>query len=53
MIRKIFRTGNSVCITLHKRMLRDLGMDNTIYVSVEADKKNKRIIIKKTKVGEY
>ena len=53
MVRKIFRTGHSVCVTLDKKMLRDLGMDGTIYVWVEPDKQGKRIIIRKRKEGEW
>ena len=53
MIRKIFRVGHSVCVTLDKKMLKDLGMDGTTYVWVEPDKKGESIIIRKRKNNEW
>lgn len=53
MVRKLIRIGNSVGVTLHKRMLRDLGMDGVTYLIVEADPRQKRIIIRKKKDKEW
>ncbi len=47
MIRKVFRVGNSVCVTLDKKMLRELGLDGLTYVVVEPDKNKKQILIRK------
>lgn len=40
------RVGNSVGITLDKKMLNSLGMDGVTWLWVEPDKKGKRIIIR-------
>ena len=53
MIRKLMRIGNSVGVTLDKRMLRDLGMDGVTWLVVEADSRQKRIIIRKRKPNEW
>lgn len=53
MIRKVFRVGHSVCVTLDKKMLRDSGMDGITYVWVEPDKHGKKIIIRKRKDNEW
>lgn len=42
-----------MCVTLDKRMLRDLGMDGVTYLIVESDPKGKRIIIRKRKEKEW
>ena len=47
MVRKVFRVGHSVCVTLDKKMLKELGMDGIEWVWVELDKKNKTILIRK------
>ena len=47
------RIGNSVGVTLDKRMLRDLGMDGVTWLAIEADFKQKRIIIRKKKDKEW
>lgn len=47
------RIGNSIGVTLHKRMLRDLGMDGVTWLVVESDPKQKRIIIRKRKDKEW
>jgi antitoxin component of MazEF toxin-antitoxin module len=47
MIRKVFRSGNSVVVSLDKKMLRVLGLDDLTYVVVEPDKNKKQIIIRK------
>lgn len=47
MVRKLMRIGNSVGVTLDKKMLRNLGLDGITWLWVEVDKKGKRIIIRK------
>lgn len=47
------RIGNSVGVTLHKKMLRDLGMDGVTWLIVESDPKQKRIIIRKRQENEW
>jgi antitoxin component of MazEF toxin-antitoxin module len=49
MNRKIFKTGHSTAVTVSKRMLRELGLENGNSVSVELDKDKGEIIIKKAK----
>ena len=46
MIRKLMRVGNSVGITLDKKMLNSLGMDGITWLWVEPDKDKKQIIIR-------
>ncbi len=41
------RIGNSVGVTLDKKMLRTLGMDGVTWVWIEPDKKKKQILIRK------
>lgn len=53
VVRKIFRVGNSVCVTLDKKMLNSLGMDRLTSLWVEPDKKGKRIILRKRKDYEW
>jgi len=53
MIRKLMRIGNSVGVTLDKKMLRSLGMEGDSFVAIEADAKNKRILIRKRKKNEW
>ncbi|MBI4096593.1 MAG: hypothetical protein HY425_02640 [Candidatus Levybacteria bacterium] len=50
-MRKLIRIGNSVGVTLDKKMLRELGMDGLIWVWIEADKK--KIIIRKREGNEW
>lgn len=47
------RIGNSVGVTLHKKMLRDLDMDGVTWLVIEADAKQKRIIIRKRLENEW
>jgi antitoxin component of MazEF toxin-antitoxin module len=47
MIRKVIRIGNSVGITLDKKMLQSLGLDGINEVWVEPDKNKQQIIIRK------
>lgn len=53
MIRKIIRIGNSVGITLDKKMLKQLGLDSVTYIKLEPDITRRRIIIKKRGKNEW
>jgi putative addiction module antidote len=46
MLRKVFKTGNSLVVSLPKDLLDPLGMQDGSDVSVELDRKNHRILIK-------
>jgi len=46
MLRKVFKTGNSLVVSLPKDLLEPLGMQDGSDVSVELDRKNHRILIK-------
>ena len=46
MIRKIFKTGHSLAVTLSKKTLADLGLKLGDAVSVEADKEREIITIR-------
>jgi putative addiction module antidote len=48
MLRRLFKTGNSVVVSLPKEMLDSLGVDNGAEVSVEFDREQRRVIIKAT-----
>ncbi len=45
MVRKIFRAGNSLVVSLPKDILDMLGLDEGAEVSVEMDRERRRIII--------
>jgi SpoVT / AbrB like domain. len=45
MLRRLFKTGNSVVISLPKEMLDGLGVADGENVSIEFDRKQKRVII--------
>jgi len=53
MIRKLMRIGNSVGVTLDKKMLRSLGMDGATWVWVEPDKNKKQIVIRKRDENDW
>ena len=46
MLRKIFKTGNSVVVSLPKDVLEPLGVVEGAEVSVELDKENRQIVIR-------
>ncbi len=46
MLRKVFKTGNSLVVSLPKDLLEPLGMHNGTDVSVELDRKNHQILIR-------
>jgi len=45
MIRRLFRTGNSVVLSLPQEILDNLGVTNGGRVSIEMDKQQKRAVI--------
>ncbi len=46
MLRKVFKTGNSLVVSLPKDLLESLGVHDGTDVSVELDRDNKQILIK-------
>ena len=46
MNRKVFKTGNSLVVSLPKDLLETLGMKDGTDVSVELDRKNRQILIR-------
>jgi antitoxin component of MazEF toxin-antitoxin module len=46
MLRKVFKTGNSMVVSLPREMLELLGVVEGADVSVELDRKHGRIIIR-------
>jgi len=45
MIRRLFRTGNRVVLSLPKELLNDLGIQDGDSVNLELDSKRHRVII--------
>jgi len=45
VIRRLFRTGNSIVLSLPKELLFDLGVKDGEYVNLEFDRVQKRLII--------
>jgi putative addiction module antidote len=45
MIRRLFRTGNSIVLSLPKEVLDDLGIKDGAKVNLELDREQKRVII--------
>jgi putative addiction module antidote len=48
MLRKVFKTGNSVVVSLPKEVLESLGIVEGEDVSVELDRKHQQIVIRPT-----
>ena len=46
MVRKIFKTGNSIVVSLPKNVLQQLGVAEGADVSVELDQENRQIVIR-------
>jgi putative addiction module antidote len=46
MLRKIFKTGNSVVVSLPKEIIEYLDMDEGTEVNVELDREKRQIVIK-------
>jgi len=44
--RKVFKTGNSLVVSLPKDLLESLGLQDGTDVSVELDRKNRQILIR-------
>ena len=45
MIRRLFKTGNSIVLSLPKEILDNFGLKNGEKINLELDKEQKRIII--------
>ena len=50
MLRKVFKTGNSLVVSLPKDLLDPLEMRDGTEVSVELDRKNHQILIRPTEM---
>lgn len=48
MLRKLFKTGNSIVVSLPKDIIEPLGVSEGADVSVELDRENRQIIIRPT-----
>jgi len=46
MLRKLFKTGNSIVVSLPKDVTEPLGVSEGTDVSVELDRENRQIIIR-------
>jgi antitoxin MazE len=46
MLRKVFKTGNSLVVSIPKDLLESLGLQDGTDVSVELDRKNQQILIR-------
>lgn len=46
MLRKVFRTGNSMVVSLPRDMLEPIGLVEGAEVSVELDRENGQIVIR-------
>jgi len=46
MLRKVFKSGNSLVISLPKELLTPIGLRSGTDVSVELDEKNRQILIR-------
>ena len=46
MLRKVFKTGNSLVVSLPKDLLESLDMRDGTDVSVELDRQNRQILIR-------
>jgi len=49
MLRKIFKTGNSLVVSLPKEVLEPLGISDGTDVSVELNRKKTEIVIRPTR----
>jgi antitoxin MazE len=50
MIRKIFRTGNSIVVSLPKDIVEQLGISEGAAVSVDLDRQNRQIVIRQVEL---
>lgn len=46
MLRKVFKTGNSIVVSLPKEVIEPLGVTEGGNVSVELDRQNRQIVIR-------
>jgi antitoxin MazE len=46
MYRKIFKTGNSLVVSLPKELLEPLGVGDGANISLELDRENRQIVIR-------
>ena len=46
MLRKLFKTGNSIVVSLPKDIIEPLGVSEGADVSVELDRENRQVIIR-------
>lgn len=46
MLRKVFKTGNSLVVSLPRDLLEPLGVRDGMEVSMELDKQNRQILIR-------
>jgi len=53
MVRKLLRIGNSVGVTLDKKMLNSVGLDGVTWVWIEPSKNKKGIIIRKREEKDW
>jgi antitoxin MazE len=53
MRRKIFKTGNSLVVSIPRDMLEPLGMDDGSAVSIELDREQRQILIREAKPETY
>ncbi len=52
MIRHLFKTGNSIVLSIPKEVLDDLGVKNGEDVNLEFDQENRRLIITRIKKAD-
>jgi len=50
MVRKVFRAGNSIVVSLPREIADQLNMTEGADVSVELDKKNRQILIRRVEL---
>jgi putative addiction module antidote len=50
MLRKVFKTGNSLVVSIPKDLLEPLDLRNGTDVSVELDRKNRQIVIRRAEI---
>lgn len=46
MVRKIFRTGNSLVVSLPRDILETLGLQDGTDVTVELDRHNRQVVVR-------
>ena len=51
MGRKVFRTGNSIVVSLPREVIEPLGISEGSEVDVELDRENRQVIIRPTELS--